>query len=75
VILEPRPSAPAVPGQHHDLDRIWLCLSCILTGKASLRAVPRLLEVFDGFYEPGQESAVPEWTTSRMWLMRLGLGQ
>jgi hypothetical protein len=37
--------------------------------------VPRLLEVFDGCYELGQSQAVPAWTTSRMWLMRFGLGQ
>jgi hypothetical protein len=60
-----------------------------------LRAVPRLLEVFDAFYRlrgpDEQEDAldfafgcqgdyppccqVPHWSTSRMWLMRLGLAQ
>jgi hypothetical protein len=64
-----------VPGAHHDLDRIWLCLSCILSGKVPLQSVPRLLEVFDGYYQLGQSQDVPDWTTSRMWLMRLGLGQ
>jgi hypothetical protein len=64
-----------VPGSHYDLDRIWLCLSCVLTGKAPLRAVPRLLAVFDGFIHPGRAERVPDWTTSRAWLMRLGLGQ
>jgi hypothetical protein len=69
-----KPSQPSVPGQHYDLDRIWLCLSCILAGKVPLQAVPRLLAVFDGFYllEPAEQ--VPQWTTSRLWLMRLGLG-
>jgi hypothetical protein len=57
------------------LERIWLCLSCILRGKAPLQAVPRLLEVFDSCYQLEQADAVPHWTTSRMWLMRLGLGQ
>jgi hypothetical protein len=64
-----------VPGQHYSLDRIWLCLSCILAGKASLQAVPRLLGVFDDFIHPGRAEGIPDWTTSRMWLMRLGLGQ
>jgi hypothetical protein len=64
-----------VPGQHYDLDRIWLCLSCVLQGKTSLQAVPRLLEVFDSCYRPDQPGEVPNWTTSRMWLMRLGLSQ
>lgn len=62
-------------GTHYDLDQIWLCLSCILTGKAPLRAVPRLLEVFESFYHLNPPADVPDWTTSRMWLMRLGLGQ
>ncbi len=64
-----------MPGQHYDLDRIWLCLSCILQGKASLRAVPELLRVFDSFYPLAQPDGVPDWTTSRMWLLRLGLAQ
>jgi hypothetical protein len=64
-----------VPGAHADLDRIWLCLSCILTGKVPLQAVPRLLEVFDGFYRLDEAQQIPDWTTSRTWLMRLGLGQ
>jgi hypothetical protein len=62
-------------GAHHDLNRIWLALSCILSGKVPLQSVPRLLEVFDGYYQLPGEPRVPEWTTSRMWLMRLGLGQ
>jgi hypothetical protein len=57
------------------LDRIWQSLGCILDGKVPLQAVPRLLKVFDGFYEVGQRQRIPEWTTSRMWLLRLGLGQ
>jgi hypothetical protein len=64
-----------VPGQHYDLDRIWLCLSCILAGKVPLQAVPRLLGVFDSFIHPGSAEETPDWTASRMWLMRLGLGQ
>jgi hypothetical protein len=64
-----------VPGQHYGLERIWQGLSCILSGKASLRAVPRLLEVFDSCYPVGTPAGVPDWTTSRMWLMRLGLSQ
>ncbi len=64
-----------MPGAHCHLDRIWLCLSCILTGKVPLQAVPRLLEVFDGFYPVDSPEQIPDWTTSRMWLMRLGLGQ
>lgn len=62
-------------GSHWGLDHIWLCLSCILNGKVSLRAVPRLLGVFDSCCQPEQGDDVPHWTTSRMWLMRLGLGQ
>jgi len=57
------------------LDRIWLSLSCILNGKVSLQAVPRLLDVFDSCYNLEPVDDVPHWTTSRMWLMRLGLGQ
>jgi hypothetical protein len=64
-----------VPGQHYDLDRIWLCLSCVLAGKAPLQAVPRLLGVFDDFLRSDFAGPVPDWTASRMWLMRLGLGQ
>jgi hypothetical protein len=70
-----QPTASRVPGQHYDLDRIWLCLSCILSGKASLQSVPRLLEVMESFYQLDQPAEAPDWTASRMWLMRLGLGQ
>jgi hypothetical protein len=75
VTAEPSTSRAHVPGAHHDLDRIWLALSCILSGKASLQSVPRLLEVFNGCYELPGRTSVPAWTTNRMWLMRLGLGQ
>lgn len=64
-----------MPGGHYDLDRVWLCLSCILAGKTPLQAVPRLLGVFDDFIHADPAEAIPDWTTSRMWLMRLGLGQ
>jgi hypothetical protein len=64
-----------VPGQHYDLDRVWLSLSCLLRGKAPLRAVPRLLAAFDSCHRQGPPAPVPDWTASRMWLMRLGLGQ
>jgi hypothetical protein len=75
-------SQHAVRGQHYDLDRIWLCLSCLLTAKVPLQAVPRLVDVFEDCYhlrggndQAGPGLAVPHWTTSRMWLMRLGLAQ
>src|SRR5262249_16276685 len=51
------------------------CLSYLLTGKAALRAVPRLLQVDSDCHRPGQADDIPAWTTSRLWLMRLGLGQ
>src|SRR5262249_57473928 len=75
VSFHVQPSEPTVPGLHFDLDRVWLCLSYLLQGKVSLRAVPRLLEVFDSYYGLDQPDEIPDWTTSRMWLMRLGLGQ
>jgi hypothetical protein len=69
-----QPLGQKVPGAHCDLDRIWLGLSCILTGKAPLQAVPRLLQVFDSCSNSeGADQA--HWTTSRMSLLRLGLGQ
>jgi hypothetical protein len=87
-------SGRSVRGQHYDLGSICLSLSCLLKGKASLRAVPRLLEVFDTFYrlhgdtdpdgfdfafdcgdDPLACCKVPHWSTTRMWLMRLGLAQ
>jgi hypothetical protein len=46
-----------------------------LSGKVPLQAVPRLLGVFDSFFPLGQTQKIPDWTTSRMWLMRLGLAQ
>jgi hypothetical protein len=64
-----------VPGGRYHLNRIWLCLSCILAGKVPLRAVPRLLQVFDSSYQLDKAEPTPDWTTSRMWLMRLGLDQ
>lgn len=85
-----------MPGQQYDLGTICLSLSCLLNAKASLNAVPRLLDVFEGFYHlnlqqgsavyedfdfafghdgSGRTCTVPHWTTSRMWLMRLGLAR
>lgn len=64
-----------MPGQHYDLDCIWRCLSFILSGRAALRAVPQLLGVCHSFYPLGQTEKIPDWTTSRMWLLRLGLAQ
>ena len=75
MILTAPVGKPTVPGSHYDLDRIWLCLSCLLSGKVSLLALPRLLEIFDSFYQPDQPADVPDWSPSRLWLMRLGLGQ
>jgi hypothetical protein len=75
VILIPNVPEQTVSGQHYDLDRIWLCLSCLLVGKVPLQAVPRLLPIFDTFYPLNTAAPVPNWTTSRMWLMRLGLFQ
>jgi hypothetical protein len=64
-----------VPAGHYDLERVWLALACILAGKVPLQAVPRPLGVFDSCYRLGTPTAVPDWATSRMWLLRLGLAR
>jgi hypothetical protein len=43
-------------------------------GRSSLRAVPRLCRVVDA-HDGLEGLPVPDWTTSRTWLMRLGLAQ
>jgi hypothetical protein len=40
-----------------------------------LRAVPQLLGIWHSFDPLGQADKIPDWTTSRMWLLRLGLAQ
>jgi hypothetical protein len=46
-----------------------------LAGKVPLHAVPRLLPIFDSCFAVNPPRPVPDWTTSRLWLMRLGLFQ
>jgi hypothetical protein len=64
----------AVRGRHFGLDRVCLCLSLLRDGRTSLRSVPRICQVIDA--DKGLLSQpLPDWTTSRMWLMQLGLAQ
>jgi hypothetical protein len=65
---------PLARGQHFSLNRVSLCLSLLLQGRTSLRAVPRICQVVDAQAGCADER-VPDWTTSRMWLMQLGLAQ
>lgn len=49
---------------------ISLCLRLVLEGGVSLRGVPRVLAVVVEAF--GLSLEIPDWTTSRLWLMRLG---
>ena len=51
--LKPDTTGSAACGQHFDLDRIWLCLSCILRA-APPAGVPRLCRVFDAADGPAR---------------------
>ena len=61
------------PGPHgYGVQFIGLFLRLVLSG-VSLRGVPRVLAVLDEAC--GWSIAIPDWTTGRLWLMRLGHAQ
>ena len=54
----------------YGVNLICLCLRLVLEPGVSLRGVPRVLAVMaEAFAVPLE---IPDWTTSRLWLMRLG---
>jgi hypothetical protein len=59
------------PGVHgYGVNMICLCVRLVLEAGVSLRGVPRVLTVIaEAFALPLE---IPDWTTSRLWLMRLG---
>jgi hypothetical protein len=59
-----------VPGRHgYGIDTICLFLRLVLQG-VSLRGVPRVLALMAEVF--GWSIDVPDWTTGRLWLMRVG---
>jgi hypothetical protein len=59
------------PGVHgYGVNLICLCLRLVLEAGVSLRGVPRVLAVVSAAF--GLSLEIPDWTTSRLWLMRLG---
>jgi len=59
------------PGVHgYGVNLISLCLRLILEAGVSLRGVPRVLALIAEAF--GLAIEIPDWTTGRMWLMRLG---
>ncbi len=59
------------PGVHgYGSNMICLCLRLILEAGVSLRGVPRVLAVIAEAF--GLSLDIPDWTTSRLWLMRMG---
>lgn len=54
----------------YGVNLICLCLRLVLEGGVSLRAVPRVLAVISQAL--GLCLKIPDWTTNRLWLMRLG---
>jgi hypothetical protein len=59
------------PGVHgYGTNLICLCLRLVLDAGVSLRGVPRVLAVIAEAF--GLPLEIPDWTTSRLWLMRLG---
>lgn len=54
----------------YGVNLICLCLRLVLEGGVSLRAVPRVLTVVAQAF--GLSLEIPDWTTNRLWLMRLG---
>jgi hypothetical protein len=54
----------------YGVNLICLCLRLVLEGGVSLRGVPRVLAVISQAF--GLCLEIPDWTTNRLWLMRLG---
>lgn len=62
------------PGGHgYGVSTISLFLRLVLEAGVSLRAVPRVFAVIAEAL--GWPLEIPHWTTGRLWLLRLGLGQ
>src|ERR1700691_235315 len=73
--MDPSPTLDFVddepPGMHgYGVHLICLCLRLVLEGGVSLRGVPRVLAVLSQAL--GLCLEIPDWTTNRLWLMRLG---
>jgi hypothetical protein len=61
------------PGGHgYGVSTISLFLRLVLEAGVSLRGVPRVLAVIAEAF--GLPLEIPNWTTGRLWLLRLGLG-
>lgn len=60
-----------LPHHHYTLRDIWLFLKLVLSGRAPLRCAGRVPEIVSGVC--GIELGQPDWTTGRLWLLRLGL--
>jgi hypothetical protein len=59
------------PGRHgYGVNLISLCLRLILDGGVSLRGLPRVLALIGEAF--GLPIKIPDWTTGRLWLMRMG---
>jgi hypothetical protein len=73
--MDPSPTLDLVndepPGVHgYGVNLISLCLRLVLEAGVSLRGVPRVLTVVGAAF--GLPLEIPDWTTNRLWLMRLG---
>jgi len=73
--MDPSPTLDLVdddpPGVHgYGVNLICLCLRLVLAAGVSLRGVPRVLAVIAEAFDLPLE--IPDWTTNRLWLMRLG---
>src|ERR1022692_4342167 len=59
-------------GHGYGVSTISLFLRLVLEAGVSLRGVPRVLAVIAEAF--GLPLEIPNWTTGRLWLLRLGLG-
>jgi hypothetical protein len=64
-----------VARQHYDGTDVCLFLRFVLCGKVALRAAARLFGVLADWLGVEQAPPGPDWTTGRLWLMRVGLAR
>ncbi len=60
-----------LPYHHYTLQDVLLFVRLVLTGRASLRCAGRVPEIVSQV--SGVSLGQPDWTTGRLWLLRLGL--
>jgi hypothetical protein len=65
-----RPRSTRARGQHYPVAVVFLFVTLVVRASIALRGTARVLAILHDLYGLGR--AVPDWTTGRGWLLRVG---